>query len=87
MNEDLLPSRLAPASFRFSKYRSTRWAENLALLYEQAIKIVHAKGEGSEAAALDDVASTLASFCLAAFDGSSASDILQNSIHWNYSRS
>jgi hypothetical protein len=47
-------------------------------LYEQVVKPTPAKGGGAEAVAPEDVASTLTGFCSAAFDGSSASDVLQN---------
>jgi hypothetical protein len=45
-------------------------------LYEQAIKPAPAEGGEAEAATTEDVASTLAGFYSAAFDGSSALDVL-----------
>jgi hypothetical protein len=49
--------------------------------------LLPAKGGGVEAAATEDVTSILTGYCSTAFDGSSASDILQNSSHRNYSGS
>jgi hypothetical protein len=64
LKEDLLPSRSASAAFRLSRYRSTRWAKDLASFYEQVIKPAPAKGEGAEVVAIEDVTSISTGFCL-----------------------
>jgi hypothetical protein len=81
--KDLLPSRSASTSFKFSRYRSTRWAEDPTSLYVQAVKPAPVGG-GAEIVIAENVASTTTCFCSVALDVSPALGVLQyNTYQYN----
>jgi hypothetical protein len=77
VKEDLLPSQLASASFRLSKYQSIRWAEDIASALEQVVKPAPTRGGEAEIADKEGVICTLTGCCSAALDGSPSVDFLQ----------